>query len=207
MAALYCAVVDAEKAWEAAERVEAWAGEVRVNFVRLVAIAVFYGHHLIQVYVVKRVMPARFHLTVSAIAVAWTLAALALHVVLARRWNPPWLKYAAAAWDATMATAVLLVYDGPKSPLLPLLFLLIATAPLRMNLKMVWATTLLAIAAYAFVCGHARWVRPESRVPRPQQVIVALALASAGALAGQAVRQARRFARDYGDRVKPETPA
>jgi hypothetical protein len=39
-------------------------------------------------------------------------------------------------------------------------------------------------------------------VPRTQQVIFALGLLCAGLVAGQAVRQARRFARDYAERVR-----
>jgi hypothetical protein len=36
--------------WADARRVEAWAGEVRVNLIRLVAVGVFYGQHLVNVY-------------------------------------------------------------------------------------------------------------------------------------------------------------
>ena len=44
-------------------------------------------------------------------------------------------------------------------------------------------------------------------MPRRQQIIVALALSAAGFLAGQSVRQARRLAQDYAERVRPEEPA
>lgn len=190
--------------WLAAQRVEAWAGEVRVNLVRLVAIAAFYAHHLINYYLVRVELTPEFHVAMTGVAVAWTLTALAVHVGLARMWNPPALKYAAVAWDAVMITALLLLSDGPKSPLLVIYFLLIASGPLRLNLPVVWVATIASIASYAFVCGHARWVRPEWRVPRTQQVITAIGLLCAGVLAGQIVRQARRFAQDYGERVTPE---
>ena len=199
-----------EAAWIAAQRVEAWAGEVRVNLARLVAIAAFYGHHLLNYYALKVKLEPGFHLAVTAITAGWTLSALALHAALSRRWNPPWLRTSALAFDAMMIAAVLLVSDGPRGPFFMLLFLLIGTACLRLDLRLVWTATILAILAYGLACGHDRWIRklPDAaRVPRQQQVIVVIGLACAGLLAGQAVRQSRRFARDYADRMKPEEPA
>ncbi len=194
-------------AWIAAQRVEEWAGEIRVNLIRIVAIVAFYGHHLLNYYLLREDLTPAYHFSVTGISVAWSAAALALQLALTRRWNPPWLTTGAVAFDALMATSLLVLSDGPRSPLVAILFLLVATAPLRLRLRVVWTATLLAILSYAIVCGHARWMRPEWRVPRRQQVIVAIALACGGFLAGQAVRQARRFARDYADRLRPEEPA
>jgi hypothetical protein len=188
--------MDTKAALAGAEREEAWAGEVRVNLVRLVALTAFYGHHLLNYFVFSRgEMPAEFHALVTAVAIAWAAGAAVLHAVLSRRWNPPFLKYAVGAGDAALATALLLLADGPRSPLVVILFLLIFTAPLRLDVRFVWAATLLSLLAYAVVCGHARWVEPELRVPRSQQAIFAIGLVCAGLLAGQAVRQARRLAR------------
>jgi hypothetical protein len=190
--------------------VEEWAGEVRVNLIRLVAIALFYGHHLLNYHVLKLPLTPDFHLAATGVAAAWTAAALALHAGLQPRWNPPWLKFATVAFDALMLTSLLVLTDGARSPLVAVLFLLVATAPLRLRRSLVWAATVLALLSFLFVCGHDRWVRglpAEQRLPRPQQVITGIALACAGVLAGQSVRQARRFARDYADRVRPEEAA
>ena len=194
-----------EAGWSAAQRVEAWAGEIRVNLVRLLAIAAFYGHHLLQRYVFKAEFPPGYHQAATSLVVAWTLAGLCLHAALSRSWNPPWLRYAAAAFDAAMIAALMLISDGPRGPFPLLLYLLIATAALRLDLRLVWTSTLLALLAYGFACGHDRWGRrlpPSARLPRSTQVIAALGLGCAGLLAGQAVRQAKRFARDYADRQK-----
>ncbi|MBI3856753.1 MAG: hypothetical protein HY293_13780 [Planctomycetes bacterium] len=193
--------------WTAAQRVEAWAGELRVNVIRLAAIVAFYGHHLFNQYVLKQEFPPRYTLAVTGIAVVWAVGALALHVALTGQWMPAALRFVAVGFDTVMITSLLLLSDGPRSPLLVLLFLVVATAPLRIDLRLVWMAALLALLSYAFVCGHAKWRRPEWQVPRRQQVGVALALAAAGFLAGQQVRQARRFAQDYADRVRPEDSA
>ena len=112
--------------------------------------------------------------------------------------------------SAVLLAGVLFASDGPRGPFFLLLFLLIATACLRIDLRLVWTATVLAILVYVAACGHDRWVRgltDRERTPRAQQVIVVIGLACAGLLAGQAVRQARRFALDYADRMKPEEPA
>ncbi len=194
---------DQDAPWKAAQRAEEWAGELRVNLIRLVAIAAFYGHHLFNYYV--RGLPdltSQYHLTVTGIAAAWTAAALALHTGLVRRLNPPYVKYAAVAWDAFMTTSLLIFSDGPKSSLLVLLLLIIATAPLRIHLRLIWVASLLTVLSYGVVCGHSKWVRPEWQVPVQHHVIFLLALGTAGLLAGQSVRHTRRFALYYTDRLK-----
>jgi len=193
--------------WTAAQRVENWAGELRINVLRAAGVVAFYGHHLFNQVVLKEPFPPNYTAAVTAVAVAWAAGALALHVALSNLWMPPALRFLSVGFDALMTTSLLLISDGPRSPLIVVLFLVVATAPLRLDLRVVWTATILALLSYAFVCGHAKWVRPENRVPRRQEVVVALGLALAGFLAGQAVRQARRFARDYADRVRPEEPA
>lgn len=194
---------DHQAPWTAAQRAEEWAGELRVNLIRMVAIAAFYAQHLINYYFRKMAdLTPEFHLIVTGIALSWTAAALALHIGLVRRRSLPYLKYAAVAWDCFMATSLLIVSDGPRSPLLVVLLLIVATASLRVHLRLVWVASLLVILSYGVVCGHSRWVRPESRIPVHHHVIFVLALGSAGLLAGQSVRQTRRFARDYADRLE-----
>jgi hypothetical protein len=189
--------------WKAATQAEQWAGEVRVNLFRLIAIGGFYAHHLVDYYWLKVSFDHKYHLVVSGIAAAWACGAAALHMGLAWRWNPPWLKYAALAWDSFMTSCLLAYSGGPRSPFIVLLFLLIATSPLRLQLRVVWVASILSIAAYVFVCGHSRYMPPDWRVTTREHVIVLLALAGAGVLAGQSVRQARRLGLDFGDRLRP----
>lgn len=193
--------------WVAAQRMEAWAGELRGNVIRLAAITAFYGHHLFNQFILKEQFPPGYTLAVSSIAIFWGIGSLALHVALAGRWLPAALPYAVVSFDVIMATSLLLVSDGPGSPLVVVLFLIVASSTLRLNLRLVWLATLLALFSFAFVCGHAKWRKPEWRIPRQRQVILALGLGGAGLLAGQAVRQARRLAKDYADRVRPEEKA
>jgi hypothetical protein len=184
--------------WEDARRIEAWAGEIRVNLLRVAGILAFYGHHLVNVYAFEdpSVTPD-YHASVTALAIAWAASAMLLHFALSRRWVPPPLKAAAVTWDLLLATALSMLSGGPKSPLVALFFLIVASAALRLSLPLVWGATLGAMAGYVAVLGHAKFYQPEWQVPRTAQVIFVLALAVAGLLAGQMVRQARRLVRGY----------
>ncbi len=194
---------DDDPVWGGAQKVEQWVGEIRVNLIRLVAILAFYAHHLFTFYVLKDQVAPGVHAVMTGIAFAWAALALCLHAGLSRRWNPVGLKFGAIAGDAVMMTALLLVFGGPKSPFVALYFLLIASAALRLDLAAVWTATIAAVAGYALLCGHAKWiVLDASRAPRTHQVIFGIALLCAGLIAGQLVRQARRLAVDYAERVR-----
>jgi hypothetical protein len=195
----------ADTRWEDARRVEGWAGEVRVNLIRLAALLVFYGYHLVNVYFHEEEgAGGSYHAAVTALVLAWAAEVAALHLALARRWVPPGLKYAATAADLVLVTLVLLAGGDPRTTLAALYFLVIAAAALRLSLPLVYAATLGAMAAYTLFLGYVRfWLDlPEGqRLPRAQQVIFLLALGAGGILAGQMVRQARRLVAGHGVRV------
>ena len=203
--------------WADARRIEAWAGEVRVNLIRLAAILAFYGNHLVNVYIWARsdavasdaAIAGRFHAGVTALVLAWSAAVLVLYVGLSRRWLPPWLPYAATAWDILLVTALLMLSGDPRTWLAVLYLLVIASAALRLSLPLIYTATLGSMAAYLFFLGYVRdWLKllDEQRLSRPNQVIFVLALGAAGILAGQMVRQARRLVQGYPVTVEEAEP-
>jgi hypothetical protein len=190
--------------WADARRIESWAGEVRVNLIRLAALVAFYGYHLLNVYVLHDDPTAagRFHEAVTALVLAWVVGCLALYFCLSRRWVPPALKYAGVLWDVLLITLLLALAGTPQSPLAVLYFLVIASAPLRLSLRLVYVATgasllayLLSLGYYAyFVVGYNTYYsNPAVRIPRTHEIIFLLALAVAGFLAGQSVRQVHRL--------------
>jgi hypothetical protein len=201
--------------WADRARLEAWAGEASVNRIRMTAVVVFYAYHLLNVFVLSRDDPTvrgRYHLAVTAAVFAWGMLALLAHVCVTRRWVPPWLKYATTAADIILLTGMLtLTGDAPKSSLVVLFFLVVAAAPLRASLPLVYFATLGSIIGYLFLVGvYAYWLvgyeryyaNTNLRIPRTQQVIFVLALAGAGMTAGQVVRKMRRIATGYVVNVK-----
>jgi len=194
--------------WDQVRRVEEWAGEVRVNLIRLAGIVLFYGRHLVEYLLAAPDSPVRgvYHLRVTWVAGAWAAAVVLVRYQLARRVVPAWLKYATTAWDLFLVTLLCTLAGGPRSPLMLLLFLVVAMAPLRLSLRLVYATTAGAILAYLAVLAIYAWGKvgyekyyatPELRIPRSEEAIHVLALLVAGLLAGQVVRQARRIAGGY----------
>ena len=189
--------------WHDVSRVESWAGEVRVNLVRLIAIVLFYGRHLVAMFTAGDNSPerGRYHLLVTAITLAWAALAVILHIWLSRRQMPPWLKYAAVLTDALMMTLLCVAAGGPMSPLVLLYFTLIASAPLRLSLKLVYTATAAAMLGYLFLLGYYAWyvigfhryyATPELRIDRRTEAITLLALLVCGLFAGQVVRQIKR---------------
>jgi hypothetical protein len=188
--------------WTDARRIEGWAGEARVNLIRLAAVLVFYAHHLLNVYVLQDdpAYAGAYHVDVTLLVLAWATAVLVLYACLSRRWVPPALKYVASAWDTVLITALLTAAGDPRNVLAVLYFLVIIAAALRLSLRLVQVTTIGTMAAYAVFLGYDRFwldLPDEQRLPRAQQIIFLLALGAAGLLAGQMVRQARRLVRGY----------
>jgi hypothetical protein len=197
--------------WADARRLEAWAGEVRVNLLRAVALIVFYGHHLLDVYIYggdRSPEAAVYHANVTAIVLAWTGTVVVLYVCLSRRWVPPGLKYAATFWDIAMiSTLVMTSPAGPRSSLLYLYFVVLASAPLRLSLPLIYATTLGTMAAATLVMGHYVFYRvgrddyyaagSSYRIEKSSEIVFLLSIGAAGLFAGQLVRQAQRLVRGY----------
>jgi hypothetical protein len=195
--------------WADARRLEAWAGEVRVNLIRTLALIVFYANHLFNAYVLDDVTArGKFHTRVSVVVVAWGMAAFTLFVCLSRRWVPPALKYVAVVWDLLMVTTLLMLSgEGPRSALILLYFLVVASAPLRLSLELVYCATFGSMVCAAAVLWHfvyvtvtpAAYYSADSavRIPKVNQILFLLAVGAAGLLAGQMVRQARRLVQGY----------
>jgi hypothetical protein len=129
---------------------------------------------------------------------------------------PWWLSYASVAWDAAMITCICVLTGDARTPLVLLFFVLIATAPLRLDLRLVYAATAGAILGYLFqlacyawyVVGYTKYyATPALRIPRSHEAIVVLALLVTGLLAGQCVRQARRLVMRYPVAIASEATA
>jgi hypothetical protein len=191
--------------WADTQRLESWAGEMRLNVVRLLAIGVFYIRHLVEALASPADSPVRgpYHFRVTLLCMCWSAAAIVLHIHLIRRRNEPFVKYAATVFDAAMIT-VLCIFAGPaRTPLLLLYFPVIAAAPLRLSLRLVYVATACAMAGYLVGLGYYAWYvvgfhqyysTPALRIPRSNEAIVLLAMLTTGFLAGQSVRQMRRIA-------------
>jgi hypothetical protein len=201
-----------ERSWYITGRWQEYEGESRANLLRVIGIGAFYAIELVNYHGLhlgfldiprQDDVTAEFHRIVTALAVAWTMAALAIHLCLTRQVFPAALKFVSTAVDLGMLTTILMLADGPRSPLVAGYFLVIALSGLRFNLLLVRFATVGALLGYLALCGQARWVpeRHDLRVPRYHQVMVLVALALTGIVLGQIIRRVRGLADDYAERM------
>jgi hypothetical protein len=103
-----------------------------------------------------------------------------------------------------LLTLVLVVANGPRSPLVVAYFVVVALAALRFSLPLVRFATLGSMSGYLVLLGYARWfTERDLRVPRYQELIVLLALGLTGLTLGQVARRARSLAGEYAARLAP----
>lgn len=198
-----------DRPWYIVSRWQEYQGEERANQLRLAAIAAFYAieltnYHGVDLGVIHlpRVSDAAFHRTVTAIAAAWALLGVGVHFWLRTRLMPRALEYIATGLDAMLLTLLLMVADGPKSPLVVGYFLIPAMATLRFRLRLVWFATVAAMLGYVWLLGWAVWIEEvrDIRVPRYHELIVLTALAFSGIIQGQVIRRVRAMAVEYARR-------
>lgn len=204
-------VADERQVWHIVTRWQQYDAESRANMLRVVGIATFYVIELINVQGVRigglelsavEGVAGDFHATVTALAVAWTMLALATQLCLRRHIFPAALKYITSSLDVILLTAMLSVADGPRSPLVIGYPLLVALAGLRFSLPLVWWTTTLSASGYLCVLGYARWFAERDLVvPRYQQMMFLLGVVLTGVVVGQIVRQAHRMAEQFAART------
>src|SRR5262249_6849089 len=107
----------------------------------LLALLVFYTNHVLALLLGQADEGGRFHSLVTAVTLLWAGGAAGFQWGSLR---PRWQNAAAFGWaalDVLMLTALLLVKDGPSSPLVVGYLLLIAVSALRFRYRMVWFVT------------------------------------------------------------------
>ena len=205
------AATPAERQWYIVGRWQEYEGESRANLLRIVAIGAFYIVQLIHFYYFsdQGEIARQFHQRTTAIAVAWTMVALAVMLCLRRQYFPAALKYCTTACDLLLLTALASLAAGPHSPHSPLVlayFLIIALAALRFSLGLVWFATLGAMIGYWLLVGiedgkSSRWFDNQHAVAPVEQLITLVSLALTGVVIGQVVRRVKGLAAEYADRV------
>jgi hypothetical protein len=188
---------NADRQWFIAGRWQEFEGESRANLLRVAGIALFYLIELLNRANVER----SFHSAATALAAAWVMSAWAVYACLKRRVFPAGMKYLSTGVDLLLLTCLLLLADGPRSPLLAGYFFILCLAALRFSVPLVRFATAGAVIGYIVVFRQALWMRPALAVSRNYEFIVLLALILCGTTLGQVLRRVRAFADDYAARV------
>ena len=204
-----------DRPWYIVGRWQEYEGEARANLLRLAAVAAFYAIELINYYGVDlgfiqlpKVSDLAFHKTVTAIAAAWVILGVGVHLWLRLHLLPSALKYVSTGLDVVLLTLLLMVADGPRSPLIVGYFLIPVLAGLRFQLRLVWFATVAAMLGYVWLLGWAVWIEDvrDVRVPRYHQLIFLTSLAMSGIIQGQVIRRVKSLAAEYARRLAMVDP-
>jgi hypothetical protein len=216
VSAASAATPSSDRSWFIVGRWQEYEGEARTNLLRIVAIGAFYALELVNYYLLNTPDEAftQYHQRVTALAVAWTMVALAVLLCLKRQIFPAVLKYVSTGCDLVLLTALAAVEVqgsvtarvGPFSPLIGVYFLIIALAALRFSLGLVWFSTLGSMLGYLTLVGLAdmkesRWFDDKHAVPPVVTLLTLLALGMTGIVIGQVIRRVRTIAIDYAQRT------
>jgi len=140
-----------------------------------------------------------FHAASTALAVAWVAVAAAVLVAIKNQIFPPILKYLSTTADLILMTAVLTLADGPRSPMLLVLFLIVVLAGMRLERRLVAFTTAGAVLGYLFSVGEVLLRRPDLRVPAHWQITTVAALVLCGVVVTAILVEVRRAVEAYAD--------
>jgi hypothetical protein len=204
-----------DRPWYIVGRWQEYEGEARANLLRLAALAAFYAIELINYYGVDlgfiqlpKVTDLAFHKIVTAIAAAWVMMGVGVHLWLRMHLLPSALKYVSTGLDVVLLTVLLMVSDGPRSPLIVGYFLIPGLAGLRFQLRLVWFATVAAMLGYVWLLGWAVWIERarDVRVPRYHELIFLTALAMSGIIQGQVIRRVKAMAAEYARRLAMVDP-
>jgi len=170
-------------------RREAWAADRRSNAIRLGAVGVFTVNEFIN-YHVLHVVDLRFHVGSLLIVGIWVLSSILFTILLREHIWPRQISYVIMSTDVLLLTWLLLLADGPKSPLVVLYFLIIAMSGTRVDPRVCLFTAGAAAFGYGAVLQFTKLQRPEFLVPPYHAVIVALALLLTGVVMAHLVGRA-----------------
>ena len=186
------------RSWHIASRWQEFEGEMRSAVLRSILVAVFYSIQLVHYLTLTSAGDAdrSFHRHVTFAAIAWLFLSMSVLIALRGGFMPPWLKYVVTAIDLSLVTILAWLSHGPSSPLVMVMFVVLAIASMRFRIGLVWFATLGAMISYMLLVGSvdATWFDSNHSTPVLTQAIALCALASTGMVLGQIVRATRRMA-------------
>ncbi|MFN3191842.1 MAG: hypothetical protein ACE361_15125 [Aureliella sp.] len=200
------------ESWHVARRWHSYEGEIRVSILRLAIVLTLYSIHLVTYFFLTdsnsatdtatelTSLPAvDQHRIFTFLAAGGLVISLAVLVSLRQRFFPWFLPYCVTSCDTGLVFAAAFFGAKIQSPMVMCLVLIVAMAAMRFSLRLVWFSSLLALAAYFGLVGtsDSKWFDADHVTPLNTQMISTLIIVSAGIIAGQIVRMTRSAAELY----------
>lgn len=189
--------------WRIAVRWQEYDGELRVCFLRMLAVALFYGLYLVQHVAAKPTEAALgLHPKITMIAALWLFVSLGTLMLLRARCLPSSMKYTTTAIDLVLVTAVCWIGQGPSSPMVLAYFLVISMAALRFRPGLIAMATLGSVVGYMACVGSrdSTWGDRDHATPVLNQMLTVAALVAVGWSLAQVLWVAQQVACAYQQR-------
>ncbi len=180
-----------------------YEGELRAAFLRVLLVTAFYAVQLIHFvgFSDRSEAEQKFQRFATVLVVGWLFLSLGVLVCIARRWLPYGLKYATSTLDVALLIIAAAQGNGPSSPLVVAIGLVVVMSGLRGNVRLVWYTTIIAVIGYWILVGmhDPTWFDANHETPVVRQFVVALTLAATGLVTGQMLRIMYQLNSEHGE--------
>jgi class 3 adenylate cyclase len=177
------------------------AGELKINALRLVFLAIFFANEFSNYYLLKAV-EGWLHARAVWVMLAWLAYAAAAWYLVNRRdvYDRP-VKYVSAAADAFFLTLTIVLVEGNNGPLVPVFYILIVGCALRYSYRAILAAAAFSGLGYAAVWATSFGNPRLTPIPPYSAIIHLLIMVMMGAFSAYAVNKLRglvlKFAENF----------
>ena len=151
---------------------ESWAGEVRINLLRALALSALYIWHLVRFYFLHdESITRRYHLAVTALMIFGFVLVVTWHLILSANVWSQLLPRLTTLGDLILATALFGLSRGALGTQAPaVFFLVVAATAVRGSIALVWLATLGSVIGYFLAVSY--WqMYPAEANPIPLQSV------------------------------------
>jgi len=170
-----------------------WVHQRPALAVSWAALGIFYLNEWV-LFAFQEDVDRTFHLRISVLVGLWAAGAWLLQRALERSRRFPLVRYGWSTFDVAMLTAVLLVADGPGSPLVMAYPLLVLASAFRWRMGLVGFVGAISLLGYGVLVLDAARRRPALMPAMDEALVLIIAIGCTVALTGGLVRRMRGLA-------------
>ena len=135
-----------------------------------------------------------FYKEMMMFIVAWAIGATAMHLLL--EWTGQWslMRYVWPTMDVALLTAILLIANGPKSPLVPAYLLILMSTGFRWRPWLTVYVTALCVGGFLLLVAEAHARRPHLRPALDEVLVPIIMMIVVGVISASLVKKMRGLA-------------
>lgn len=173
-----------EQMWWVFQRVQEVNSAIRINVIRMIAVISFVAVHLFNYFPLSEPSKAQreFHFFAMLIAATWLFVCVVVFIAYRVKFIPPLAKYTTTLTDIALLTTAACIGAKTQSWLVLIYLLIIASAVLRFDKKLIVFATIGSLAGYLILVGvsDTKWFDENHGTPLAQIAIVVISIGLAG---------------------------